>query len=281
MGYQMYTTRSIFLSFILIVATKAWAQIPTSNSQKVLVGGRVEVPEKGISTIPPEGWSVETNKLGATWLFKAPKSAKDAYERNIRVMAFKGPIYMDSTAFNVFANKIKENYSKATNAISNYSIRDLSTIQLADGTDAGMFYADFSLSKVPMMQMHILVSSADFHFLMSYTDTKKHFEDSSNGFLDEAYQSMISTQLSSRPPARYDFAMMLGIALGGLLVLLLGFSLFRWYKTEQIEQAYDDLEESEGDYEDSDDEQAESWKISAEDDDPDVDDWQDQSSSNA
>ena len=203
---------------------------------------RLESTSKGISIIPPPDWNVKENQPGVTWFFTAPTKAGDPYERNIRVMSFVDSIYIDEVSFISFANKIKDNFSKASNSIKNYEIRDFSTVELLQGTTGGLFYADFLLAGVPMMQMHILVSSAKNHFLLTYTDTRSRFEDTSNGYLDEAYTSMQSITVNSHPPQRYDFAIRMGLLVGVVLFLLITLSFFRRYKMESLNQAYEEME---------------------------------------
>ena len=205
----------------------------------------VEIPEKGLSIVLPSDWQIEKNVNGATILAQSPENQDDSYRRNIRVMSFKGSRYIDQVSLEQFAKEIEDNSAKMSNQVSSYRVRDMTMIELADQTRAGLFYADFFLGGIAMMQMRILVSSQDHHFLLTFTDIQENFESSSNGYLDEAYQAFLSVKLASEAPGRSDLLFkVLPIGIG--LVFLIGaFSFFRSYQIKRLSRGVKEYEDDE------------------------------------
>ena len=209
-----------------------------------LASARLTIEGKGFTIQPPEGWAVKVNELGASLFFEAPSDAKDRYKRNIRIMAFTGHRFLDMTSYTQFAETIRENSSKISNALKEYEIRDLTEVELENGVKAGLFYADFTANEVPMMQMHILVSNKKHHFLMTYTDIRSRFEETSNGMLDEAYNSFKSVSLDSQPPGRNDFIMLIvGVSLSFIAVVLF-VGVVRRRMVKNLEKGIDEFDDS-------------------------------------
>lgn len=184
-------------------------------------GERISVAEKGISIVPPTGWEVHANVSGSTLLFQVPKQPGMVYQRTIQVMAFSGARPMDQMTEEDFANEITKNFSGENGMSSGYQIHNRQSVELENGTKGILFYAGFNMGDVPMMQMHILVSSRDRHYLMTYTDLAEHFDsDKNSGYLDAAYSSLISAQVDSNPPMRFEATVMIFVGLGLFMALL-------------------------------------------------------------
>lgn len=201
----------------------------------VAEGSRVTVKEGDFSLAPPRGWEVYAHNPSLTLLMQVPHQPGMKYQRTIQVASFSGPRYIDEVTAKEYEEVIVRKFSAATASVEGYRIRNHMSIEMADGRDGLLFYTEFMLDGVNLMQAHILVSSKDRHYLMTYTDVAEHFEsDSANRFLTEAWDAMISVQLGSRTPSRFQAAIFLGIGIGGLLIASLVFlGLRRWRSGRQ------------------------------------------------
>ena len=209
------------------------------------LGETVQDERTGFSIDAPAGWEVSANTDGATFLFQAPFDESAAYRRNIRIMSFSGSRYIDDVSLNEFVKEIEEKSTKMSNLVSNYRVRDLTLIELADQSPAGLFYADFYLDQIAMMQMRILISSQTNHYLLTYTDIQENFENSGNGYLDEAYQAFLTAKLPSRAPGRSDLFKSVIPIVCGLLGICLLFSIYRRFQINRLGRG---IKEYEDDY---------------------------------
>jgi hypothetical protein len=188
-------------------------------------GKRVEIREGDFSLQPPVGWEVYVNLPSLSLLMQVPHTPGERYQRTIQVASFSGPRYIDEVTAKEYEDVIVRKFSTASASIVDYRMRNHMTIEMADGRQGLLFYTEFKIDDVPLMQAHILVSSADRHYLMTYSDVAEHFEsEAATQFLTEAWDSMISVQLSTKTPARFESAAYIGIAAG--VVVLLGLALF-------------------------------------------------------
>src|SRR5690606_25029214 len=112
-------------------------------------------------------------------LMQAPYVKGMKYQRTIQVAAFNGPKYIDETTAREFEELIVNKFSRASASVEEYRIRNHLNVEMADARPGLLFYSEFILEGVPLMQMHVLVSAEDRHFLMTYTDLAQHFEDDS------------------------------------------------------------------------------------------------------
>jgi hypothetical protein len=87
------------------------------------------------------------------------------------------------------------------------------------GLSGLLYYGDFSMLGVPMMQMHLVVSAADHHFIVAYTDLKENFDFDNNPYLDQAFATMGSIRIESSAPERFIFIKILGLLAAGLISL--------------------------------------------------------------
>jgi hypothetical protein len=95
-----------------------------------------------------------------------------------------------------------------------------SEIQLDDGTKAILYYTDFMLGETQMMQMHVLLSSQSFHYLVTYTDLAEEFtkqDETSN--LRLAYATVTTAKPETRVQSRLSTFSWIAIALGSIIVL--------------------------------------------------------------
>jgi hypothetical protein len=197
------------------------AEAPKPAADMVSDGNRVTVKEGDFSIVPPRGWEVYTHLPSLTLLMQVPHQAGQKYQRTIQVAAFSGPRYVDEVTAREYEDIIVRKFSQATTSVEGYRIRNHMVIEMADGRDGLLFYTEFQIGGVPLMQAHVLVSSQTRHYLMTYTDVAEHFEnDAASQFLTEAWDSMISVQLATRTPTRFESALFIGG--GGLALLFLG-----------------------------------------------------------
>jgi hypothetical protein len=204
-------------------------------------GERVFLEEKGFSIIPPVGWEVHKNLPGISLLFQVPKKGVK-YQRTIQVVWGQETYAMDEFTEEEFAKTLIERRSKAYGN-TGYRLRNKLPITLEDGTKALLYYTEFEYDTFPMMELHILVSSATGHFLMTYTDLAKFFEEQGpDSMLDVAYNSMTSAKLDSKPAGRFDFLIRIGI---GIFAFLMFWGVVRFI---QGRHSFDDMSDDDGDY---------------------------------
>ncbi|MBC7660463.1 MAG: hypothetical protein H7249_12265 [Chitinophagaceae bacterium] len=214
------------------------AEAPKTPTQFVAQGEAVEIPEAGFTITPPQGWTVIRDGSGASLLFQGPKPQEKpgvvTLQPNIRVMKFEGPRPMDDSTKEEYSKIIVDKNSTLSNRISNYSIRSAERVKLQNGIDAFLFYTEFTFDSTPTMQMHVLVSSASKHFLMTYTDLASVFEKENSPGLAVAYTSMQGVKLDSAPPDRFLMFYYIGAGIAALFVLLLITRIIRGQRMKRL-----------------------------------------------
>lgn len=204
-------------------------------------GQRISVKEGGLSIKPPLGWEVFSKLDSLTLLMQVPHQPGMRYQRTIQVASFSEPRFIDEMTAKEYEKIIVEKFSSVSSAIEAYRIRNHMTVDLADGRTALLFYTEFKLEGVDLMQAHILVSSATRHYLMTFTDIAEHFEsDAASQFLAEAWDSLISTELPTPTPQRFQAFAAAGVGVVALAVL--GFLLvaFRAWRSGRNYHMYAD-----------------------------------------
>jgi len=204
-------------------------------------GERVSVRDGDFSVTPPKGWEVYEHLGDLTLLMQMPHQDGVKYQRTIQVASFSNPRYIDETTAKEYEEVISRKFAATSAAIEGYRIRNHLVIDMADGRQGLLFYSEFTLDGVALMQAHILVSSAGRHYLMTYTDVAEHFEsEAANQFLTEAWDSMISVQLGAPTPGRFT-AIIYGAAAAVTTVLAaLGIIWFRRHRAARQYRDYAD-----------------------------------------
>jgi hypothetical protein len=215
---------------------KAESAAPTSAGDQpydlISEGKRIELAEKGLSIVPPAGWQVQTSHPKLTLVMQVPFEKGMPYQRTIQVAGFVGPKYMDDLTAKEFEALIVREFSTALAAVQDFRVRNHMMVEMADGRDAILYYTEFKLEDVNLMQAHILVSSADRHFLMTFTDIAEHFEnDEANEFLTEAWDAMTSVQLATPAPMRFENFIFIGVAVGVVALLIGAFWFFNYVRS--------------------------------------------------
>lgn len=160
--------------------------------------------EKGLTITPPVGWRVYPDYPGASLLLE-PNERNSVYNRTIQVMTFNGPQYIDDVGAEKYSEVITNKFSEASGAVNGYRIRNHLPVDLETGVKGQLFYAEFSIGEFNLMHMHLLISSASRHFIITYTDLAEYFdaELGKDQNLTQAWASIGSVQLDSAPPYRY------------------------------------------------------------------------------
>jgi hypothetical protein len=214
--------------FILALWASVWSTSAKNAPQGKALdsigdGRRLSLKEGDLSIVTPVGWDVQTSAPGLTLLLQSPNDSRARYRRAIQIASFNGPRYMDSLTAQEFEGIIARKFSAISPAVKNYQIRNHANIEMDDGRPALLFYAEFRLDDVELMQAHILVSTTKRHYLLTYTDLASHFEGSSSGpYLNEAWQIMKSTLFRAESPKRFHATLWMTVAIG-FIVTLLGF----------------------------------------------------------
>jgi hypothetical protein len=202
---------------------------PVKEEEKFEIadGQPVTIEDKGFTMTPPTGWEVSKTYPNTTLLLQAPKAATDKYRRTIQVMSFIDPVYVDDLFAEGFESTIIRKFSEASDSIRGYKIRNRSPVELKNGTLGYLFYAEFTVGTFGLMQMHVLVSSADRHFLMTFTDLAEYFDTQTapEDHLNEAWQALGSVALESSGPTRLagPITMLLAAAILTILASVLTF----------------------------------------------------------
>ena len=224
----------------IFLAIMSLQMSPLAKAGGTPTSENIEIPDTGFSIIPPRNWSIQRNALGSSLIFEAPKNPGSNYQPTIQVMVFNGYRYVDDLTENEYGKIILDKFSKASNRISDYHLRSADAIQMQTGQPALLYYTEFNLDNVAMMQMHILISSDKNHFLMSYTDLAKTFEDENSPGLAIAYASMHSARVAREAPS----AMVSSDRCRQHIMLLLGLLFcIRFIRSRRISQLGDEFEE--------------------------------------
>ena len=223
------------LTFLYILGVLAHFQVsmaaPTSKNFVISNGDRYVDQKKGFSIMPPLGWEIHTDYPNLSLLLQVPFAKGLAYQRTIQIMAFKGPKYIDDITRRDFEKIIVQRYSKVSQSIKNFRVRNHMITKMEDEREGILYYTEFDLEHKRMMQAHILVSSSSRSFLLTYTDVIEHFEgEKANEYLTKAWESMTSIKLGSDAPVRFQKTFLLGLIAICVLILLILFYLIRHAK---------------------------------------------------
>ncbi len=144
------------------------------------------------------------------------------YQRTIQVASFSGVKFIDEISIKEFEELIVRKFSQTSASVEDYRIRNSMAISMDDGREGLLFYSEFQIDGVPLMQAHIMVTTAERHYMMTFTDLAEHFEgEQAASYLNVAWATMTSVQLSGPTPARYQTMRNAGAALGGVAALVL------------------------------------------------------------
>ncbi len=222
----------IFLFWLLMLpfaASPSLAEVADQESKVTLGDGqRISLRDGEISILSAKNWEIFTEIPGLTLLMRAPQDPETRYQRTIQIASFNGPRYMDEITAKEFESLIVRKFAATSASIKKYRIRNYTNVELDDRRPGLLFYSEFSVDGVNLMQAHILVSSIRRHFLITFTDVAYHFEGSTQGpFLEEAWTTMRSAQLRGEIPRRFRVTLTMVYVAGGIIVLLGGLAILR------------------------------------------------------
>ena len=183
-------------------------------------GSRITLREGDFSIIPPNGWEVYTQRPDLTLLAQPPMQNGMKYQRTLQVASFSDPRYIDAVTAKEFEEKIPRMFALSSQLVSDYRVRNQVPVDLSDGRKGLLFYTEFTIDRVNLMQAHILISSLNRHYLLTFTDLAEHFEgEGANQYLTEAWDSMVSSKLGSPTPQRFVGMVYGGVSVAVILVL--------------------------------------------------------------
>ena len=249
----MRVLKSKLPSLILALSAAVWSTSAWNAPQGKTLdfigdGRRISLREGELSVVTPIGWEVQTSVPGLTLLLQAPNDLAMRYRRTIQIASFSGPRYLDSLTAQEFEGIIVRKFSAINSSVKNYQIRNHTNIEMDDGRPAILFYAEFRIDDVELMQAHILVSTTKRHYLLTYTDLASHFEGASSGpYLNEAWQIMKSTLFRAESPKRFLATLSMIVAIGFIFTLLGFFWFLRRRRSgarlvEDVAQSYSEAE---------------------------------------
>ena len=173
---------------------------------------RIELKEKGFSIVPPTGWEVNTRIANLSLLMQMPRQA-GVYQRTIQVAHGSQQYAVTGSGGEESVAAIVAKRAKATAVVEDYLLRNQQPLTLANGQQAVLFYTEFHIGNVPMMEMHLLTGDRTGHFLVTYTDVAENFNmDTHRGIMNEVYNSLVSIQVAQPPAPQYMNFSSLGVA---------------------------------------------------------------------
>lgn len=207
------------------------AALPAENENGFYIsdGSAVSVKDKGITITPPVDWEYSLTYPDSTMLMQVPEQPDAQYRRTIQITSFAGAFYFTEADIADFEKKLVDRFSSGDSSIANFRVRNHMPVDLDGGVKAHLFYTDFTIGDAELMQMHVLVSSENRHFLSTYTDLAAYFDvDAAPApHLNEAWEVMNSIKLetvaASPMASAFQFFMVGGLA----ALLFLGFTLMR------------------------------------------------------
>jgi hypothetical protein len=205
----------------------------TESKQFVAAGEAYQDSRLGISITPPAGWEVVTNTSSLSLIMREPKStapivdySKPIYQRNITVAA----IHRSSPIDELRAKELQEELVKSFTAdtlVSDFQVLDHKFFNYRGVNDGLVVYSSLSIGEFPMMQMHVLVSGQEKQFLVTYTDLSEAFSDTKNPNFEQAWNSIVSIDVTGMAPERKDMLIRYGAIAGSVFSFLTVLMLIR------------------------------------------------------
>lgn len=193
----------------------------TNNGIKQTTDGRIELPQSGLSLMPPPGWKTRDNMPGLSLVLESPEEKNSRYRRTIQVRTGTGPRFFDSIGIKDFEEELVEKLGNQNNNVNEFSIRNSEIVKTDDGRQALLTYASFSLNGFDMIQAHLVISNMEQHTVLTYTDLAESFEDNSaTSPLGVAWAAMSSARFLGQQPERFAGPIQIAALAGIVLVIL-------------------------------------------------------------
>lgn len=234
----MMRDKLVHLFYLTLISVALFFSAASRSSEEVIATGSPIILRGGEFSITiPKGWSVISEVPGQTLLAQSPKSSASEFRRAIQVMTLGGARYLDEVTAIEFNETIARKYGGTTSSISKYQMNNHMNVELSDGRSALLFYSEFEQDQKKYMQAHLLISNAERHFLISYTDAAEHFSnEATTPNLNEAWQAMMSTEIKGATPVRYKIFLQVAGLIGLLLVTLIALGIYRKITVKRYEQ---------------------------------------------
>ena len=181
---------------------------------------RFDFTDRGLSIIPPKGWIVSPIAPGRPIELIAPDDKNLLYRGNIKIMRFNKPISLDDATKEETAGLIMKKNSYLT-YIEGYNVRKGTDSELNDETKTVLYYSDFKINGLDMMQAHLVIPANEHHFIVTYTDLARNLNgDRSEVFLETVWPSLASIKVADPAvyTSKYQYYIPMIIGLSALLL---------------------------------------------------------------
>ena len=204
-------------------------QVFAAKGLNIAEGERFEYPERNFSIVPPTGFEVQDNAGGIFLNMREPHRRGLIYRRNIQVFWSKGFHYIDDAAAQKLAEEIGPKFSKYSPSIKNYQVSKHSIIDIGERRNAILFYNSYTIDKMDMMHIVMLISGSKEHYLLTFTDMLKNYEKNENNdnYGNVWWNCFTSIAVAGKPPYRYRYYVLGGGALAAFLLIGVPFMLLR------------------------------------------------------
>lgn len=221
-----------FLQTSLLATTLAAGFLPAAialgagGTPQIAEGRPWTAPELGLTLTPPSGWQIQPNSYGKTLVLQPVRKqakikdySKPIYNRNITLaVLFEGrPI--DEAEAMILRKKLEADFGKAP-GVRDFQVLEHRFIDYRQKADGILLYTSFLLNGFPMSQMHIFLSGSKNSVLLTYTDLADAFQ-SNDEATSQAWNAMLSTELTGTAPKRYQDLIYAGEGAGALLAVAL------------------------------------------------------------
>ncbi len=184
--------------------------------------GRIQAGSTGFSMVIPTGWKVRTDVPGLSLVVELPEEKSMKYRSTIQVQVVQGSRYFDSLGISDFQEEITEKLGRAGGSLRDFTVRNAEPVKIDDGRDALLVYTGFNMNGVDLLQAHLLISSADQHVVVTFTDLADNFNsNASDTPLGIAWAAMTTAQLPGKNPERFAGPIQIA-ALAGVLLVVIG-----------------------------------------------------------
>ncbi len=184
--------------------------------------GRIQAGSTGFSIMPPADWTIRSDIPGQTLVLESPVTKKNHYRSTIQVRVAQGPRYMDSVGISDFKDEMTTKLGQEGGSMQDFSIRNAESVKTDDGREGLLVYSGFTMNTVEMLQAHLLLSSAQQHVVVTYTDLAKNFDSNAGDApLGIAWGAMTTAKMPGENPERFAGPIQIA-ALAGVLIVVIG-----------------------------------------------------------
>ncbi len=229
-------------------ASASEAQALSPVSEKIIADGNPITNEAfNFKITPPLGWEVSTNTGNLTLIMQEPKIEapdyeKPKYQRNITLAVMHKASPIDDKKASEISKALYDSFGKDS-SLADFKVTEHKLFNYKGKNDGLVVYSAYRMGEFELAQMHVLVSSQDKQYMMTYTDLADRFQ-GQDGAFEKAWNSMVSIEVSGSAPSRFDEIkpyVISGAIVGILAVLLLGVT-WRRSKRDYHSENLDDID---------------------------------------